>query len=141
MAVLVQITGEPGTGKTYSIKTLDPKTSYYIDADGRGLAWAGWRDSYNSELKNYAKLSDPKQIATVLTTISEKRPDVKVAIVDTINTIMTDKEHNDRKKPGFDEDHCRIKISLIAGTFHSIMNTPFYDGNIHSPLKITLEVW
>ena len=41
MATLVQISGMPGTGKTFGVKTLDPKTTYIIGADKKGLSWAG----------------------------------------------------------------------------------------------------
>ena len=41
MAKLIQLSGDPGTGKTFSMKTLDPKSTYFIDADGKGLPWKG----------------------------------------------------------------------------------------------------
>lgn len=60
--------------------------------------------------------SDANKIADYLKIISDKKPEIKVVIVDTINTIMSDKEIADRKRPGFDENTCRSKSSLIAGT-------------------------
>jgi dephospho-CoA kinase len=39
--MLIQITGEPGSGKSRSLKSLDPKETFIIDADGKGLAYAG----------------------------------------------------------------------------------------------------
>ncbi len=36
--ILAQITGAPATGKTTGARHLDPDTTYYIDADGKGLA-------------------------------------------------------------------------------------------------------
>lgn len=44
MATLVQITGPSGSGKSFSIKGLAdkyPNAAAVIDADSRGLAWAG----------------------------------------------------------------------------------------------------
>jgi dephospho-CoA kinase len=38
---LVQISGMPATGKTTGARFLDPKKTYYIDADGKGLSWKG----------------------------------------------------------------------------------------------------
>jgi len=35
---LVQITGLPATGKTTGARFLNPDTTYYIDADGKGLS-------------------------------------------------------------------------------------------------------
>lgn len=41
MAFVVQLTGPAGTGKTRSAVDLDSKSTYYINADGKPLAWAG----------------------------------------------------------------------------------------------------
>lgn len=41
MARLVQITGAPASGKTTGARFLDPATTIYIDADGKGLSWSG----------------------------------------------------------------------------------------------------
>ncbi len=39
--VLVQVSGPPASGKTTGAKELNPETTYYIDADGKGLSWKG----------------------------------------------------------------------------------------------------
>lgn len=36
--ILVQVTGQASTGKTTGARHLDPDSTYYIDADGKGLA-------------------------------------------------------------------------------------------------------
>ena len=36
--ILAQITGVPASGKTTGARHLDPATTYFIDADGKGLA-------------------------------------------------------------------------------------------------------
>lgn len=44
MATLVQVSGNPGTGKTFSLKALVdkyPEHSALIDVDGKGPSWAG----------------------------------------------------------------------------------------------------
>lgn len=44
MSTLVQISGNPGTGKTFSVKSLaekDPKSVFVINTDGKNLSWAG----------------------------------------------------------------------------------------------------
>ena len=57
MAKVICIAGESGSGKTTSMRNLDPATTYYIDADKKGLSWKGWRNQYNTEKKNYLKNS------------------------------------------------------------------------------------
>lgn len=41
MAKLICIMGESGSGKSTSMRNLDPATTYYIDCDGKGLPWKG----------------------------------------------------------------------------------------------------
>lgn len=41
MAKVIAIMGESGSGKTTSMQNLDPKTTFYIDADRKGLSWRG----------------------------------------------------------------------------------------------------
>lgn len=38
MAVIGQITGPPGSGKTFSLNQLDPTKVFFIDADRKGMA-------------------------------------------------------------------------------------------------------
>lgn len=92
MSKLICVMGESGSGKTTAMRTLDPKTTYYIDCDKKGLAWKGWRKQYNIESKNFAVSRDIPKIANTLCGISEQRPDVKTIVVDTLNTCMVDKE-------------------------------------------------
>ena len=77
MAKVICIMGESGSGKTTSCRNLDPTTTYYIDADRKGLSWKGWRKQYNTENKNYLCVDDPKTINGYMTAISEKCPKIK----------------------------------------------------------------
>lgn len=102
MAILVQITGMPSTGKSRGVRELDPKTTFYIDADKKGLPWAGWRKDYSTEAKNYIRTSDLDTIRQVLSGINTKAPHIKTVVIDTINGILTDKVMLDMKKASFD---------------------------------------
>ena len=106
MALAIQITGTPGSGKTFSLKSLVakfPNEVYYINADRKPMPWAGWRSVFSEARKNYVETSDIPTIFNYLKGISEKRPDIKICVVDTINTMMSDKEMKERKIKGFDK--------------------------------------
>ena len=60
MARVICIAGESGSGKTTSMRNLDPKTTYYIDADKKGLSWKGWRNQYNTQNNNHNQSSTSK---------------------------------------------------------------------------------
>ena len=92
MSKAICVMGESGSGKTTAMRTLDPSTTYYIDCDLKGLSWRGWREQYNSEKKNFFQTRDLSKINGVMVGISDKRPDVKVIVIDTLNTAMVDKE-------------------------------------------------
>lgn len=92
MSRLICVMGESGSGKTTAMRTLNPKTTYYIDCDKKGLNWKGWRSQYSAENKNfYATRSIPKVRSAILA-ISERRPDIRTVVIDTLNTCMVDKE-------------------------------------------------
>lgn len=101
MSRLICVMGESGSGKTTAMRTLDPKMTYYIDCDGKGLSWKGWRGQYSETNKNYFSSRDIPKIERILCKLSEKRPDIKTAVIDTLNTCMVDKEVKGMKENGF----------------------------------------
>ncbi len=103
MARVICIAGESGSGKTTSMRNLDPATTYYIDADKKGLSWKGWREQYNSDKKNYTKCDDANVVRVYIKKIAESCPKVKVIVVDTINGLMVADEMRRSKEKGYDK--------------------------------------
>lgn len=103
MSRVICIAGESGSGKTTSLRNLDPKTTFIIDADRKGLSWKGWKKQYNSESKNYIQTSDVEKIKALLRNIHEKATHIKVVVIDTLNTIMVDDEVKRMKEKGYDK--------------------------------------
>jgi adenylate kinase family enzyme len=103
MSRVIAVAGESGSGKTTSLRFLDPKSTYIIDADRKGLSWKGWKSQYNKDNKNYIQTSDVKKIIAIIAGIHEKAPHIKVVIVDTINTIMIDDEMKRMNEKGYDK--------------------------------------
>jgi predicted nucleotidyltransferase len=100
--ILVQITGAPATGKTTGARFLDPKSTLFIDVDGKGLSWKGWRNDYNIENKNYIKVSSATAIYKVIKAV-ETMPHIKCVVIDTINTMMTNEEMEILENPSRDK--------------------------------------
>ena len=103
MAKVICIAGESGSGKTTSMRNLDPQSTYYIDADRKGLSWKGWRTQYNSENKNYLKCDDANIVKAYIKKLAEKCPQIKVIVVDTINGLMVADEMRRSKEKGYDK--------------------------------------
>ncbi len=103
MSRVICVAGESGSGKTTSLRNLDPKTTYIIDADRKGLSWKGWKSQYNKENKNFIQTSDIPTITKLLDGINTKATHIKVAVIDTINTLMVDDEMKRMKEKGYDK--------------------------------------
>lgn len=103
MARAIAIIGESGSGKTTSLRNLPPEETYFIDSDKKKMAWRGFRKQYNSENKNYIATDEPNKILGLLRGLSEKCPNIKYIVVDTLNGVMVAEEMRRSKDKNFDK--------------------------------------
>jgi RNase adaptor protein for sRNA GlmZ degradation len=85
---LIGIVGATGTGKSTSIKHLNPKETYIINVAKKELPFKGSEKLYNKENKNYDEIDDAIDVARRLRTLSEKAPHIKNIIIEDSNYIM-----------------------------------------------------
>lgn len=105
MSKVICIMGESGSGKTTAMRNLPADSTIYIDCDGKGLSWKGWRSQYNKEKKNYLVTDYPDKVQRYLEIISEK-PEyshIHYVVVDTLNGIMIGDEMRRAQEKGFDK--------------------------------------
>ena len=105
MAKVIGIMGESGSGKTTSMRNLDPATTFYIDCDKKGLSWKGWKNQYSFEKHNYMATDQIGTVAQLLEKISsqENMKHIKVVVIDTLNGLMVADEVRRMKEKGFDK--------------------------------------
>ena len=112
MANKVLITGESGSGKTYALRTLDPKTSFIICPDEKNPPFKGWRNNYIMANKegvfhpgtcNYYKTTKWEDIRSVMKFVSEKRPEIKTIALDTITYAMIGEFMDKAETKGYDK--------------------------------------
>lgn len=96
MSKSILIEGLPASGKTVSLRNLDPKTTFWINADGKFGAWKGFDGLYNKANKNYMKTNDMDQVLGVMKLINEQQKQIKTIVVDTINSVCLNKEMKDQ---------------------------------------------
>jgi len=105
MAKVIGIMGESGSGKTTSMRNLDPKTTFYIDCDKKGLSWKGWKNQYSFDKHNYMATDQIGTVTQLLEKISsqENTNHIKVVVIDTLNGLMVADEVRRMKEKGFDK--------------------------------------
>jgi hypothetical protein len=105
---LVGIVGETSTGKSTSIKYLNPEETYIINVAKKELPFKGSEKMYNTEKKNYKEVDDAIEISRLLKTISEKATHIKNIIIEDSNYIMGFTMVSKATETGF------TKFSLMA---------------------------
>ena len=105
MAKVIGIMGESGSGKTTSMRDLDPKTTSYIDCDKKGLSWKGWRNQYSFEKLNYMATDVIGTVDQILDKINtqDNMKHIKVVVIDTLNGLMVADEVRRMKEKGYDK--------------------------------------
>ena len=105
MAKVIGSMGESGSGKTTSMRDLDPKTTFYIDCDKKGLSWKGWRNQYSFEKLNYMATDTIGTVDQILDKINaqDNMKHIKVVVIDTLNGLMVADEVRRMKEKGYDK--------------------------------------
>ena len=94
MSTVIGLMGESGSGKTTAMRNLDPKETFYIDSDMKGLNWKGWKDQYSVGKKNYYRSDSFSTVSAIMDKIDkdEKFKKVKYLVIDTLNGMMVAEE-------------------------------------------------
>ena len=94
MAKVIGVMGESGSGKTTAMRNLDPKITFYIDCDKKGLNWKGWRKQYSVDNKNYFATDSFSTCKALMEKVdkSENFRNIKYLVIDTINGMMVAEE-------------------------------------------------
>ena len=121
MAKVIGVMGESGSGKTSSMRNLDPKTTFYIDCDKKGLSWKGWRNQYAFEKKNYMCTDVYQTVQNILEKIDkdEALKHIKVVVIDTLNGLMVADEVRRMQEKGYDkwQDLAQCVWSLLDSLY------------------------
>ena len=115
MSTVIGVMGQSGHGKTTSLRTLEPSSTFYINADGKPLPWRGSMRQYSTAAGNYLKTKDVAEIQGALQRV-DGMPHIKVCIIDTINAVMISEEFAKMHEKGFNKwiDICQFVYDLIV---------------------------
>ena len=98
----ILIYGQSGAGKSYSLKNLDPSTTFIVDADTKGaLSFKDWKKSYTKE--NFFSLNNLDTIIKIIKKVGndEKVAHVNTLVIDGISKALTvfEATYNRRNNP------------------------------------------
>jgi len=117
MAELVFLIGRSGSGKSTSIRNLNPEETVIINTDQKALPFPKFNLKYNEEKGNYLKTNDMSKVLEKLKE-AHKNTNIKTVIIDTISRLGTDfiMSNAFRNEKGFD------KWNRISGSIYDIIN-------------------
>lgn len=117
MANAVIVLGKSGTGKSTSIKTLNPAETVVLNVLGKRLPFKGSATMYNEEHKNSFQVDDYQNVQTMLENIGKHAPHVKNVIIDDAIYVMRKEYFKRAKENGYG------KYTELAQHFQSIIQT------------------
>lgn len=121
MSKAVLVMGESGSGKSTSIRNLDPKTTFIINTIDKPLPFKGARNKYSfkgtEEIKcNYFASDNPENIIQMIQAINLRRPEITTIIIDDFQYIMANEYMRRAKERGYD------RFTDIASNAWNVIN-------------------
>lgn len=117
MANVCMILGPSGTGKSSSIKGLDPKETVVLNVLRKRLPFKGSNGIYNTENKNLFPVDDYSQVVNLLGSIDKNALHVKNVILEDMTYIMRKEFFKRAKETGYG------KFTEIAQHFQQVIST------------------
>lgn len=122
MGIGVLVIGESGTGKSRSIKTLDPESTFIIKIIDKPLPFRDGRKLYLEKEKlsegNVYVCRNHGKIINMLKGISEKMPHIKNIVIDDFQYLMSYEFMDRAMEKGFN------KFTEIGKHAFDVINTP-----------------
>lgn len=120
MSIGILIIGESGSGKSSSLRNLDPLETAVINVLDKPLPFRGFSKNYikqsNDKRKaNYFTTDDYKIIRSALLKISKERPEIKNIIIDDFQYLMSNEYMKRATETGYN------RFSEIAQHSHSVI--------------------
>lgn len=107
MSNAILILGESGSGKSTSLRNLDPKETMIINVIGKPLPFRGAKSKYTSlspdgSTGNYYATDDTNSIKRVIKLIDTKRLDIKNLVIDDFGYTITNSFMRKANQRGYD---------------------------------------
>ncbi len=135
--------GDTGSGKSTSLKNLDPKATYIINTLNKPLPFKGSKGLYNTEARNIKETDNYSELLGLMKGINEEAVHIKNLILDDVGFIMTTELFARAKETGFGKFtdialHMQ-QIIAYAKTMREDMNVVFMfhdDDDVSDRIKV-----
>jgi glycosyltransferase involved in cell wall biosynthesis len=110
MSDLIAIAGGSGSGKTTSLRNLNPKETFIVSITGKPLPFKGFKKNYsllkkegNNYVGNFYKSKNVEDVIKVFKLVSTTMPEIKQIIVDDANYLMSFEVMERANEKGWDK--------------------------------------
>lgn len=127
MSNTVLVIGQSGSGKSTSLRNLDPKTTFIINVLDKPLPFRAFKKNYNATAKNYYSTSDWSKVVNCIERVNKERPDITTLVIDDWQYILAYEFMNRVSERGFDKfselaNHGWATINACLGTRPTLTN-------------------
>ena len=101
MSRTILVIGESGSGKSTSLRNMNPKTTFVIKPNTKPLPFKGAGKIFSTKNKNVARINTFEALRSALSTINEEQTHIKTIIIEDISHYFNYRTMRDSKKQGF----------------------------------------
>ncbi len=116
MSNTVLVIGQSGSGKSTSLRNLDPKSTFIINVLDKPLPFRAFKKNYNSVAKNYYTTNDWAKVVNCVDRVNKERDDITTLVIDDWQYILAYEFMRRVSEKGFD------KFSELANHGWSTIN-------------------
>jgi hypothetical protein len=124
MSSLVGLCGLSNSGKSTSLRYLDPSETFIISCTSKQLQIPGFRKKYPKAIVEDKKLignwlisNNYSTITKILNAISKTRPEIKVIVLDDTNYLLSNETFQNALVKGYE------KFSVLAKNYYDLIQT------------------
>lgn len=105
----ILVIGKPGSGKSASLRNLDPKTTFVISVIGKSLPFKSFRKDYKAitgwedKKGNFYIADDIIKILKCIEVVNTKRLDIKTLVIDDWQYILSHEFMRRAKEKGYEK--------------------------------------
>ena len=124
MSNIIALAGLSNSGKSTSLKYLDPEETFIISCTNKQLQIPGFRNKYSKITVDNGKLcgnwlvsNNYAQIEKVLKAVSKQRPEIKVICIDDCNYLLSNETFQNAMVKGYE------KFTTLAKNYYDLIQT------------------